>query len=40
MKNEVPEEAPFMWLGWDFIRDNDIGELIPKVNDIFLKAGK
>jgi putative spermidine/putrescine transport system substrate-binding protein len=40
VENKVPEEAPFMWLGWEFIRQNDLGELIPKVNDIFLKAGK
>jgi putative spermidine/putrescine transport system substrate-binding protein len=38
--NQVPEQAPFMWLGWDFIRDNDLGALIPQVNDIFLKAGE
>ncbi len=37
--NQVPDPAPFMWLGWDFIRENDLGELIPRVNDIFLKAG-
>ena len=38
--NKVPEKAPLMWLGWDFIKQNDLGELIPKVNDIFLKAGE
>ncbi len=38
--NQVPENAPLMWLGWDFIKQNDLGELIPKVNDIFLKAGE
>lgn len=38
--NQVPDEAPLMWLGWDFIKQNDLGELIPKVNDIFLKAGE
>jgi ABC-type Fe3+ transport system substrate-binding protein len=38
--NKVPENAPLMWLGWDFIKQNDLGELIPKVNDIFLKAGQ
>ena len=37
--NQVPESAPLMWLGWDFIKQNDLGELIPRVNDIFLKAG-
>jgi ABC-type Fe3+ transport system substrate-binding protein len=42
--NQVPEfpsgSAPFMWLGWDYIREHDLGQLIPEVNDIFLKAGK
>lgn len=38
--NQVPDPAPFMWLGWDFIRSHDLGQLIPEVNDIFLKAGK
>ncbi len=38
--NQVPEKAPLMWLGWDFIKQNDLGELIPRVNDIFLKAGR
>jgi putative spermidine/putrescine transport system substrate-binding protein len=38
VENKVPEEAPFMWLGWDFMRENDLGELIPRVNDIFVKA--
>jgi ABC-type Fe3+ transport system substrate-binding protein len=37
--NHVPDSAPLMWLGWDFIKQNDLGELIPRVNDIFLKAG-
>lgn len=40
VENKVPESAPFMWLGWDFIKEHDLGELIPKVNDIFLKAGQ
>ena len=40
VENKVPDSAPFMWLGWDFIRENDLGELIPKVNELFLKAGK
>ncbi len=39
VENKVPEKAPFMWLGWDFMRENDLGELIPRVNDIFLKSG-
>ncbi|PID79017.1 iron ABC transporter substrate-binding protein [bacterium DOLZORAL124_64_63] len=38
VQNPVPEEAPFLWLGWDFIKEHDLGELIPRVNDIFGKA--
>jgi ABC-type Fe3+ transport system substrate-binding protein len=40
VENKVPAEAPLMWLGWDFIRGNDLGELIPYVNEIFRKAGE
>jgi len=40
VENKVPDSAPFMWLGWDFIRENDLGELIPEVNRIFLKAAE
>ncbi|MBU8870013.1 MAG: ABC transporter substrate-binding protein [Gemmatimonadales bacterium] len=40
VENKVPDSAPFMWLGWDFIREHDLGELIPRVNEIFLEAGK
>jgi ABC-type Fe3+ transport system substrate-binding protein len=44
VENQVPDfgtqKVPFMWLGWDFIRDHDLGALIPEVNEIFLKAGK
>ncbi len=38
--NKVPDHAPFLWLGWDFIAENDLGELIPRVNEIFKKAGR
>ncbi len=37
--NKVPDPAPFLWLGWDFIAEHDLGELIPRVNEIFTKAG-
>lgn len=40
VENKVPDFAPLMWLGWDFIGDNDLGELIPRVNRIFLEAGE
>lgn len=33
--NNLPEKAPFKWLGWDFIYENDIDKLIDKVNRIF-----
>lgn len=39
VSNHVPENAPLMWLGWDFIHENDLGELIPKVNALFVEAG-
>jgi len=39
VQNQVPDPAPFMWLGWDFMRENDLGELIPRVNEIFTAAG-
>ncbi|PKM65852.1 MAG: iron ABC transporter substrate-binding protein [Firmicutes bacterium HGW-Firmicutes-2] len=33
--NRVPKTNPYMWLGWDFINDNDIGELIKKLEQLF-----
>ncbi len=33
--NRLPEGAGFSWLGWDYIKDNDLGELIPSLNAIF-----
>ena len=42
VENPVPgtpeAPAPFLWLGWDFIRNNDLGELIPRVNQLFNAA--
>ena len=35
VQNPVPEGAKFLWLGWDFIREHDLGELIPHLNDLF-----
>lgn len=37
--NPVPDAAPLLWLGWDFIREHDLGELIPHVNRLFQEAG-
>jgi ABC-type Fe3+ transport system substrate-binding protein len=33
--NELPDPAPWMWLGWDFIREHDLGERIPRMLEIF-----
>lgn len=33
--NRLPEGAGFSWLGWDYIQDNDLGELIPALNKLF-----
>ncbi len=33
--NDLKESEKFMWLGWDYIRDHDIGGLIDKCENIF-----
>ncbi len=33
--NEIPKENKYMWLGWDFIKENDISDLIKKCENIF-----
>lgn len=38
--NRLPEKNKFMWLGWDYINSNNIGELIVKCEGIFNKAIK
>ncbi len=35
VKNILPEGAKFKWLGWDYIYNNDLSELIEKVESIF-----
>lgn len=35
VENPLPENAPFKWVGWDYIYSNDIGELIRTTNEIF-----
>lgn len=35
VKNILPKNAKFKWLGWDYIYSNDIKELIDKTNKIF-----
>lgn len=37
VKNNLPEEAKFQWLGWDFIRTNDIEQLSINLNNEFVK---
>lgn len=36
--NGLPPDAKFKWLGWDFIKGNDLGELVPKLESILLSA--
>ena len=36
--NGLEENQKFMWLGWDFINNNDIGNLIKHCEDIFKAA--
>jgi ABC-type Fe3+ transport system substrate-binding protein len=38
--NRIPEENRFMWLGWDYIYNHDIGELIDTCSSIFNDAVK
>ena len=38
--NRLEEDNKFMWLGWDFIKENDISALIKKCEDIFFQASK
>ncbi len=33
--NKLPEGSQFSWLGWDYIREIDIGELIPRLDKLF-----
>lgn len=40
VKNILPENATFKWLGWNYIYSNDIGELINKTNNIFNNSTK
>lgn len=38
--NMLPKENKYMWLGWDFIKENDISSLLKKCEDIFHKSVK
>jgi len=36
--NMISKEHKYMWLGWDYINSNNIGELIHKCENIFSRA--
>jgi len=38
--NELPDPAPWLWLGWDFVREHDLGERIPRMLEIFNEGVK
>lgn len=38
--NKLPEGAKFKWLGWDFLRNNNMEKLIKETNDLFIKEWK
>lgn len=38
--NRVPQQNTYKWIGWDFIENNDIGELLRKCEAIFHQAAK
>lgn len=38
--NGLTDSQKFMWVGWDFIKSHDIGELIANCEDIFNRAVK
>ncbi|MDD2457781.1 MAG: ABC transporter substrate-binding protein [Eubacteriales bacterium] len=33
--NQIPQSNPYLWLGWDYIKQHDIGELIKELEAIF-----
>lgn len=35
--NKLPKDAKFKWVGWDYIKSNDIGAIIENLNKHFLK---
>lgn len=37
VNNDFPPEARFKWLGWDFIKQNDLEELIPRLHQILIE---
>lgn len=40
VENNIPEDKKFMWLGWDFINNNDIGSLLKYTESLFYDASR
>jgi ABC-type Fe3+ transport system substrate-binding protein len=38
--NRLPNDKPLMWIGWDFIKNNDLTDEINKCNELFDGAKK
>lgn len=38
VENNLTEDQKFMWIGWDYVNNHDIGELIKKTEKIFHEA--
>ncbi len=38
--NNLPDDKPLMWIGWDFIKNNDLTDEINKCNELFDGAKK
>jgi len=36
--NRLPDNAAFKWIGWDYVKDNDLKALIAETNAAFLRA--
>ena len=36
--NRLPENAAFKWIGWDYVKKNDLKALINDCNDVFQRA--
>lgn len=40
VENNLEKDKKFMWLGWDYIHNNDIGELIKRTEQLFYNASE
>jgi len=38
VKVNLPEHVKLKWLGWDFIKNNDIKQLVDTMNDVFMSV--